>query len=577
MTLPSDDPLTPRAVAKRDPSRPLLQLRAQKIPRLAALPHAGQNRRSTPTYRRMSFVEWLIINTDHTPNDLNECKSVSVSDSLSRAFGYGVNNQVGQQLLRDGLANFRTTLEELLKTSIAVEHSKSLRMVTVLGCIRYEIDATARRVSLSRVYPDGTAKRYACNDDLTRPLWHGEWLYWLLEDFGLTEKMQAQANLFLTMCDFEERDSWLVRNVLALLRREPKFIKLCKQDLPDKLNLAPALVALAAHCHSEKGRTVSSSAFNLVWQHQAVFWQIARENPHLLKLLYAFLKANMLPLKSDALAEMRSFFKKDDGLGDAAWKYVVRHGTRLFEIPCEMSTNGKPFDVCIYYLRALNAAGLPPPPAPALAKVWLRCFVHGGTDRLFFLWNWCKVDPTVLRAILLEGHLRREQPDFAQFVSEAAGVLRWAIDSELKLAKQQSRSGWKWLRRHWLSWLAMHKLVANSRGTQWSSLLERTVIGRFEVIPLISSAELAEEAIAMRHCIDTYRFRCESNEWRVFSVRCALTGRRVATLAIFDCEDAGWVAFDIKAFANNPTSTELGRLAEKVATLYDELAAIGGV
>lgn len=94
-------------------------------------------------------------------------------------------------------------------------------------------------------------------------------------------------------------------------------------------------------------------------------------------------------------------------------------------------------------------------------------------------------------------------------------------------------------------------------------------IGRFEIIPIESGLGLIEEAIAMHNCADTLVRACVLGDVRIFSVRCARTGKRVATLgiAVVACY---WVPYQVKRAANRPAGCELEQLTTEVARLYTE-------
>jgi hypothetical protein len=265
---------------------------------------------------------------------------------------------------------------------------------------------------------------------------------------------------------------------------------------------------------------------------------------------------------------MRDYFRAC-GFNEAVWRYVHKYGGRLFRVAWKMATNKCRLEACVHYLRALEAAGLPPPPAPALATAWFRCFVNAQEDRLRFTDGWSRADPSVIRAVLVEGGGRRCAPGFAQYVGQAVDVLHWAMETELVLSPQQARAGWKWLRRRWLAWCARRAREANVGGVSWISCLPRAAIGRFEVVPIESGTGLIDEAIAMHNCVDDYVAKCKSGDTRVFSVRHAGSGRRVATLGIISIGDL-WLPYQVKRSANRPASRELEQLMTQVAQAYTE-------
>ncbi len=317
---------------------------------------------------------------------------------------------------------------------------------------------------------------------------------------------------------------------------------------------------------------VRRSTFNLVWQHENRFRQVARENPHLLKLLQVFMMEKKLPLETDPVAAMRDYIRRH-GLTDAAWRYVHRHGSRLFRDVWKVSEFNCKAEASVNYLRVLESAGFPPPPPPSLALAWFRCHVDMDHNRMRFGEDWSVVDRTVIRVVLLEADKRRRHPAFAQFVGEVVGILHWAIDTSLALNPQQTRSGWKWLIRQWGAWRASRQREDNVAGLLWQSYLPQTIVGRFDVKPIDSGTALLEEAFSMHNCADTLIDDCVAGRLRMFSVRHARNGERIATLGILALA-SGWASYQIKRAANRPPTPELELLATEVARLYTERSCV---
>jgi hypothetical protein len=501
---------------------------------------------------------------------------ISIPDGLARAFGGNVSLDAGRALLRSRLAKLCAWLSARLdEPPEVVEHGPS-RQITVFGCVGYNIDFVSRRISTARIHANGMRQELSAEVEVMRPLATGYWLHWVLEDLGLGAS-QAQLSLFGTPQEARWHDDWLVGTAYGLLKNDPRFESLRSVALPRAFALNRGLLALALHArHADWAPgCMPSSTFNLVWRHDALFQRVARENRQLLKLLELFLVQNKLPLKKDPVAEMRDYFRAR-GFSEAAWRYVHKYGSRLFRVASEIAMNKNKLEVCVHYLRALETAGFPPPPAPALAMAWFRCFAHPYFDRMWFTANWWTADPSVIRAVLMEADKRRCEPGFASYIGEAVGVLHWAMETRLSLNPQQARSGWKWLHRRWVAWRNQCTREAKAARLSWRSRLPRTTIGRFEVVPIETGAGLIEEAIAMHNCADTFVVRCKSGDLRLFSVRHARTGKRVATLGITSFGGC-WSAHQVKRSANRPASRELEDLMTEIARLYTERCAAGSV
>ncbi len=547
---------------------PLLQLRAQHAPGLFGFDRLHKPRPRARTLREAAtsvvYPGKLAQHLGRPLRLVDRWLPVAVPDDLARAFGCGTSLDAGRALLRRRLADLCAWLDTQLEQSPRVIEQGPSRLVTVLQTVGFQVDYVSRRVSVARLDTRGSAQTLDLEIELGVPLCTSYWLRWVIEDLRLSASA-GQRPLFATDRQATAHDAWLMASAYRLLQNDPRFIWLRQEGLPRALGLDRELSALAVR--ARPARVVAQmprSTYNLVWRHEHLFRRVARENPQLLRLLELCLRDEVLPLKGDPVAEMRDYFRTKK-CSEAAWRYVHRHGDRLFSVACSMASNIGLLHVCLSYLRTLDAAGLPPPPPPTLARAWFRCYIPDDSDRLLFFTRWCAVHPSVSRALLLAADARRRSPEFSTFVSEATGVLHWAIATGHVLTKSQARAGWRWLRRNWQGWYVATQRIEALRYPAWGFPLPQTVIGRFEVMPLSNGAALVEEAYAMRNCLDLYAQRCESGEVRLFSVRCAETGRRIATLGLgVDWVESSWHVLDIRRFANRPPTVELQRLAAEV-------------
>lgn len=87
------------------------------------------------------------------------------------------------------------------------------------------------------------------------------------------------------------------------------------------------------------------------------------------------------------------------------------------------------------------------------------------------------------------------------------------------------------------------------RNRKWSSDLGAVEIGPFLFIPLTCTKALRDEGRTMEHCVKTYEELCRFNYARIFSVRDALSQKRIATLSLI-WEDDYWHLDQVKGFRN---------------------------
>jgi hypothetical protein len=76
------------------------------------------------------------------------------------------------------------------------------------------------------------------------------------------------------------------------------------------------------------------------------------------------------------------------------------------------------------------------------------------------------------------------------------------------------------------------RLTAKLAGMRWDSPLPRFESGRLLALAIQTGEDLAEEAIAMRHCADRFASECASGEMHIYSLRDRVTGERLATLSL---------------------------------------------
>jgi hypothetical protein len=101
--------------------------------------------------------------------------------------------------------------------------------------------------------------------------------------------------------------------------------------------------------------------------------------------------------------------------------------------------------------------------------------------------------------------------------------------------------------------------------------------GDFTVVPLTSAAALFEEAREMVNCVNDYVEYCTEKGVRLFSIRCAKSGARLATASVvaFRDDPSYWFLTDVKGRANNDAG-HLWQVAEGIARRYNALTSRGG-
>ena len=440
--------------------------------------------------------------------------------------------------------------------------SKHLRRITVFESLAYEIN-TDRRSIVSGTLVQG---RYEPNNvvfEIGRPLTSHLWLIPVLKNLNLADA--AQGDLFFVDSELDDIAQWLAQTTYRLLLRNPDFQEFRRIGLPKLFKLPKDIYSIALASRPRPiGPLMDSRMFNDVWRNEKAFRQVARENPHLLPLLQAFIEkipdGETVQTKDPVLTLKKSF--RDSGLSEASWRYVVHHGSKLFR-DAWSSTRGQPaLEVAVRYLDALESAGLPPPPPPSIVKAWLHGYnPHRENDARIEAHFQHMIDPVALRAGLIEADRLRQMGEVEGFAEEFLGVCWWSEHILELLDDNQQRAGWSWFVRRWKEAEAAQAKLDDTDKRHWMTRLESFQKGRMTVVPIDSSEELILESMAMRNCLQSYTEDCSSGRFEVYSVRETQTGKRKGCIGIrFDDDGVPMIA-DVKGFANTPPIGEVQQIA----------------
>lgn len=461
------------------------------------------------------------------------------------------------------LVAFCEWLDEQLANPIQPRSlGNGIRRIKVFGAIAYVIDTIENAIYVGE-WRDGELIETAAIFEVGRPLITSKWIQPVLEHAGMFQ--EEQGDLFFGEAHFYRVGNWIADTTYRLLKRDPRFLDLQRRALPKALGLPADIyrLAMASRTHST-GPLLDSRTFNTVWRNQKAFRQVARENPQLLSLLQAFLSSKPLGwLKSDSdpVAALKDAFRRD-GFSEAAWRYVAKHGSRLFRTPWAISTDIHPFHAAVIYLRMLETAGLAPPPPPFVAKAFLHGYNSNRGKKVRLAHGFHEnIEPIVMRAALYEADKKRLDCDLVNFTETILGVCWWAEDPFLELDKNQVKSGWPWMVKQWQRAEKERAIAETANAVHWATRLTGFWIEQWLVLPISSSHELLQEAMAMRNCLADFQSNCEAGEVEIYSVRDAVTRKRKACIGIrFDMAGSPYI-FDVRGFANTPPSGEIRHIA----------------
>lgn len=470
--------------------------------------------------------------------------------------------------LRERLYALCLKLQDLQWRPPEITQTTRGSIISVMGVVGYRIARKRRYLSGCRILAQGQASQDEFKVELLHPLYRSEWILWLIDELDLSYG-GGQLDLFMSADRCRERNSWLAETAYQLLLTDTEFHKLRTKRLPQSFCLDPDLVriALKARTHTH-GRYLDSGLYSLVWSHEAHFRRVEWENSQLLPLLTAFLRENMPPLDEDPIKEMRGLFL-GHGLSKATWRYLVRHGCRMFRQPWRIAGCGTQINPAIEYLRTLQQAGLPPPPSPSVAYILLRAAGDINEGQVYFGRQWCLIDHGVLAVALRQAARISATPDLQSFLPKLRKVLFWAKETQPTLDNNQRHAGWPWLESQSRAWSEERGLMIQARDLAWGSRLSCLEGERYRIIPLCSERALITEGIAMHNCIADYVDDCTANRVRLFSVRSVATGKRVADIGLLHIDKKVWAMWDVAGKANTKVDKGIRELAYYVAQRYN--------
>jgi len=463
--------------------------------------------------------------------------------------------------------------ERLDRPAHTYSKRKDYRQVHVFDGLYYSINYEDRYIA-SGTLVNGEKTHTKGIFEVGRPLTSRVWLLPILKNLNLANSVQG--DIFFDASMIADIGWWLADTAYRLLLRNPEFQELRRITLPRLFKLPKDIYSIALASRPRPiGPLIDSRTVNDVWKNEKAFRQVARENPHLLPLLLAFIEQippGQTVHTKDPIMTLKDKFR-ESGLSEASWRYVVRHGSRIFRVPWEISNGQSPLEVAIRYLEALQFADLPPPPPPSVVKAFLHGYNnHRDHDARITEHFQCKVDPVVLRVGFWEADRRRRESLVEGFAEEFLGVCWWSEGVPYLLDDNQAKAGWQWFVRRWQEEEEAQTLLEDAEPLQWLTRVEEYQLGQFDVVPINSSEELIRESLAMRNCLQTYMDDCASGDFEVYSVRDRKTGKRRGCIGIrFDSDGIPTIA-DMKGFANTPPRGEVQQVAYDLFVKLQDVA-----
>lgn len=461
----------------------------------------------------------------------------------------------------DSVSRLRARLEVLLERPLTVDRlAPNLQVVTVLSAVDIVLDSAEHTIRVTR-----GASRHggdgAATVEIGRALDGVDWLVHLIDASELCAMLRMPHHGDTAL-------QAVLRASHAWLRRDPRFQAL-RRGLTAALPLPPEVqrIALLARPHAVAAR-LSTLQLEVVWRELSAFRLLARENPRLLSLAMA--SCLSMPREkpcfdTDPVASLKARLLQS-GLSQASWRYLCRHGSRLFKPVWSLTVRDTvAWKSAVAWLKALQYASLPPPPPPALAQSFLRAFNGLSGDRLDLLKEFHAVVPApVLRQGFEAVHRQR---GYIGNEVEFLGVCAWAERQGSRLDRNLASAGWSSLVRRWCESEVESALLAAVRHKRWRCSVAAFEHEGLRIEPIEDGESLLREAWAMHNCLHEYVDRCLSGAIEYYSVRNAISHARLACIGIAHGIGRVPLLVDVRGFANAPVRASLWQLGERVARL----------
>lgn len=370
---------------------------------------------------------------------------------------------------------------------------------------------------------------------------------------------------------------WLAGAAETLLKRHPRYRYLVRYEFPKQLQMehATQLLCQKARTNVHRG-TMRASHVRRVFANIGAYRQIERENAVLLPILTAFLEFGQALVEGiDPLFQVKEAML-EAGLSEAAWRYLSRHGWRLFKQPWHLSIDQSVWEIAIRYLKLLEHAGLPAPPPPSLVVPLLSAFnvpaEFGSGVRIREEFP-KELQPHVLRAVLLEADRRRNDPSLRNLIPELLGVCWWATQRPQILDANQIRAGWSWLVSQWRAAEVMRCAIEAVKQSSWAATSGGMVIGGWSVEPLNSSEKMVRTAFVLRNCLISRIPYAEAGMEEYFAVRND-SEKVVACIGLSFDQTRKAALIDVRGFANAPVNNEIRWIASYVLNMLRSKAKV---
>ncbi len=474
--------------------------------------------------------------------------------------------------LSEACAWMTTRLNNPVKFTSIPQINPRFHEVLILESVVIVFDYTIKEINIHRII-NGKQVKYIAQKYFKSGRFTS---FYTWADAIVSNACTTNKSLFLTSKEEYEIMRWVKSEFHRLMLKDHRFQKLVDQTLPKILSLPHERYSIAMATRIDPIADVLPLAtYNIVWKLEEQFREVARENPQLLPIVMALCMIPESLCKDAGLVEYLKVVMRECDLSEAGWRYLTRHGSRLFKMVWTLSANTDTrLEVALSYLKALDRAGLPPPPSPCIAKALLHGYCPHDGDGITIESDFCEqINPFVLRSALIEADRYRHTSEIAKFTEDFMRVCAWSEGvSKKDLKPNQIKAGWKWFLNQAQIAEQLSTLNALDNTKHWQCHLPQQTISGWNIVPITNSAQLKMEKMAMRNCLADYEDDCAEGVVEIYSARDIGTGKRKACFGF--SFDGRVEMFDAKGFANSPLTRQMEGVGYEIMKhLLNEIAS----
>ena len=418
--------------------------------------------------------------------------------------------------------------------------------VHVLGCVRYRHELWHKQLRAQCCNELGS---YVDHPATVRPLAPlGSW-HWLA-GFINRHRALVQAVMRAVAPDPDGADEygqrlakWLRRGLRTALRRSGAMPGL-RRAIRDSLPYRRDQLELACRIRRDPGMPMCAADLLEVLRAEPDYRALRSESPTLLHLCSLTTDPDR-PGRPNVPQRLKSQLR-ELGLGRAGWRLVCRHGVRAYAALMEGERDRDNIAAIVIAGANLIAACQRPglPPVELMRQLGELEHENDTGDPL--------VPMPLLRAAwdaalaLPTRHARR-----AFAAGAFARAATWWRSARDRPAIPPGIP-WAWFDARTTAWEQRERALRTTDALQWTGPVAAFECQGVRVVPLESLVALWDEGLAMRHCVGGENFAkaCLAGTRRVYSLRDARSGRRLATASCLRKPGEAWRLGQVAGFAN---------------------------